>query len=237
MNRKPHQIPTPRAILRTSLITILLIASVVAFAFPWILQQKKAADHVKAISGAGFIGFALLAFEAEYGRFPDARTAAEVAERTGSTLAPPGPSANALLRQLIAAGTLTSETVCYAKTAFTHKPDNKFDTPETALAPGELGFGYVLNGDTGLKSATNHTAILLCAPLAMDGSTVSNMRFDPSPYTNRAVTLQADLSARSHRIDPTSGELLIDGNPWLTPGEDTIWGTDITPHVATPEPK
>ena len=230
--------PPPRpAIIRTSLITIFLIAAAVAFAFPWILQQKKAADQVKALSNAGFIGFALLAFEAEYGRFPDAHTAAEVAKRTGSTLAPPGPSANALLRQLIAAEMLNFETACYAKTAFTHKPDNKFSTPETALAPGELGYGYVLDGDTGLNSGTHHAAILLCAPLAMDGSTVSNMRFDPNPYNSRAVTLRVDLSARSHPINPRSGELLINGKPWLTTGEDTIWGTEITPHVATPEPR
>lgn len=78
---------------------------------------------------------------------------------------------------------------------------------------------------------------LLCSPLAMDGKTVSTTRFDPDMHHGRVVMLRIDNAATSHPINPKSGELLINGKPWLTTGSDTVWGTEITPHVATPEPK
>ncbi len=105
----------------------------------------------------------------------------------------------------------------------------------TGLTP--LGFGYLLDGDTGFDSENNPSLPVLCAPLAFDGETVSATRFDPAVYNGRAALLRINLSAISLRVHANTGELEYDGYPRLATGEGTVWGTGITPRVATPEPQ
>ena len=233
----PRRKMTPLGIFLFTLGAIVLLLVIAGLAAPMVLRCSKKSELTQALNNARNLGMALTAFEHEYGRYPDAQTAADVAERTGSTLAPPGTTANAHLRQLIAAGILDIESMGYAKTRFTRHPDEIFTTPESAFAPGELGFGYLLNGDTGFSTENNPSIFLLCSPLAMDGKNVSTTRFDPDMLYGRMVMLRIDNAATSHPINPKSGELLLNGKPWLTTGSATIWGTEITPHVAPPEPK
>jgi hypothetical protein len=239
---RPHPQPahpgiTPLGIILMTIFPIVIIALLAGIAAPLVLRSKMRPGLTESLNNSRQLGLALLEFEAEYGRFPDAQTAASVTEHTGSTLAPPGTSANDHLRQLIAAGMILTEIPFYSKAAFTQRPDNRFDTPKTILAPGELGFGYVLNGDTGFEAKNNPSLILLCSPLAFDGKTVSASKFDPDSLEGRMVTLHIDLSARSHFVDPATKDVSIDGKNWLATGDDTIWGSTITPRVAPPEPK
>jgi hypothetical protein len=230
---------TPLGIVLMSLFfIIIIITAIVCLAAPMVLRSAIRSDLTQSVNNARMVGMALAEFDTEYGRFPDAQTAVEVASRTRSNLAPPGTTANDHLRQLLAAGIINSEQAFYTKTAFTRQPDNVFDTPDTALASGEVGFGYILNGVTALgTTGTNPSIPILCAPLAFDGTSVSPTRFD-APYTDGlSILLRIDMAATSHRIDPSTGDLLLDGKPWLATGGDTPWGSEITPRVATPIPK
>jgi type II secretory pathway pseudopilin PulG len=216
---------------------IILVAAIAGMVAPMVIQQRKKAEMSMTISNARAAGLALMEFEMEYGRFPDAETAAAVAENTRSNLAIPGTSANDHLRQLIAAGIAPNEPVFYAKTDFTHEPDNAMDTPDTALAPGECGFGYVMNGETGLTTSIHPSAPVLCAPLVWDFDSVSGTNFDPYLYDRRVVLLHIDMSVRPHRLNSTTGQVMLEGHPWLATGEGTVWGTEIKPRVAVPEAK
>jgi type II secretory pathway pseudopilin PulG len=216
---------------------ILVVMALAGLTAPITVRSRKKPDQTEAINNARQIGLALLEFETEYGTYPDEKTASVVLENTKTTLNLTDLSANSFFRQLIAADMAQAETMFYCKTAFSKKPDNRFDTPETALAPGEVGFGYLLNGKSAFKTKDNPARPLLCAPLAYDGKSVSNHRFDPIPFDRRAVILRIDNSFTSLLIDPKTGEpTLKDGKSLLQTGPETIRGTD-NPTIIPPLPK
>ena len=229
---------TPLGMVLMGLFSIIIIAAIAGLAAPMVLRSATRSDLTQSLSNARIIGMALAEFDTDYGRFPDDRTAVEVASRTRSNLAPSGTTANDHLRQLLAADIINTETAFYVRTAYTRQPDNIFNTPQSALAPGENGFGYILNGDTDIStSGTNPSIPILCAPLAFDSTSVSPTRFDAQYTDGFIILLRIDMAATSHRIDPSTGDLLLDGKPWLATGGDTPWGSEITPRVATPIPK
>jgi type II secretory pathway pseudopilin PulG len=218
-------------------VVILVIGAFAVIIRPVILRAHRDVDLTKAIGNTKQLGLALLEFETEYGTYPDENTAAVVLKNTKTTLNLTGHSANSYFRQLLATEMAQSETMFYCKTAFSKKPDNRFDTPETALAPGEVSFGYILKGKTAFTTKDNPARPLLCAPLAYDGKSVSNHRFDPIPFDRRAAILRIDNSVTSLPIDPKTGEpTLKDGKTLLQTGPKTIWGTD-TPTIIPPLPK
>jgi hypothetical protein len=228
---------TPLGIVLMSTFSIIIIAILLGLSAPLVLRCRKKSDLTMALSNARQVGMALVHFSEDYGRFPDAETAHLVAGKTGSTLAPLGNSANAHLRQLIAADIVNTESVFYSKTSYTHPPDDVFDSSDTALAPGELGFGYILNGDSALGTSDFNPSIpVLVSPLAFDGKTVSATRFDPDVLDGRMILLRLDNSATSHTIDAATGDVVVNGKSWLATGSDTVWG-EMTPRVATPVSK
>jgi hypothetical protein len=219
------------------IICLIILAAIILLARPVILRARKDADLTEALGKTKQLGLALLEFETEYGTYPDEKTASVVLETTKTTLNLTGHSANSYFRQLIATEMAQTEIMFYCETAFSKKPDNRFDTPQTALAPGEVGFGYLLNGKSAFNSKDNPARILACAPLAYDGKSVSTHRFDPIPFDNRAAILRIDNSVTSLPIDPKTGELTLkDGKSLLQTGPETIWGTD-TPTIIPPLPK
>jgi type II secretory pathway pseudopilin PulG len=218
-------------------VVILVIGAFAVIIRPVILRAHRDVDLTKAIGNTKQLGLALLEFETEYGTYPDENTAAVVLKNTKTTLNLTGHSANSYFRQLLATEMAQTEIMFYCKTAFSKRPDNRFDTPQTALAPGEVGFGYLLNGKSAFNSKDNPARILACAPLAYDGKSVSTHRFDPIPFDNRAAILRIDNSVTSLPIDPKTGELTLkDGKTLLQTGPETIWGTD-TPTIIPPLPK
>ena len=205
--------------------------------WPMIARERTKAWQTSAISSLRGIGFAMFEFETAYGSFPDSVTAPLVTARSKSHLDLSGNAANDYFRQLLAANVITYETVFHAVTAFSKKPDNRFDSTETALAPGEVGFGDLMNGKSALASKGNPARPLACAPLAYDGKTVSDRRFDPSMYDGKAVILRIDNSVTSLFIDPGTGSLrLKQGRDLLETGPESVWGDDVTPVIVPPLP-
>lgn len=201
------------------LIFISLLAGLTA---PLIIRQRKKADQVEAINNARSFGLALFEFKAEYGSYPDDSTAEAVATATESEKIT-GNSSNARFRQLIRAGISQSETVFYAKSAGTHKPDNVFDG-DHALAKGECGFAYVGNLLT-----TDETP----RPLAMAPFVPGTDLFDPAPYDGKAVILWTDGSVKSINIKRGTGHVIFEGKDLLDPAHP-VWGGK-PPVLALPE--
>lgn len=219
-------------------VMLVLIALVAALVWPVVKDQKRKADQTRAISNLRQLGFAMYEFETAYGRFPDSVSAPMVKAKSKLRLDLSGHSANAYFRQLIAAELAQSESFFFAPTRFSHKPDNRFDGNGNALSPGEVGFGYLMNGGTAFNTKGNPARPLACAPLAFDGETVSDRKFDAKLYRGKGVILRIDNSVSSLPIHPQTGEVMFDnGKSLLDTGPDTVWGDGISPTIATPLPK
>ncbi len=215
------------------LVVIVIIAALAGLTAPMVIRQRKKADQTEAVNNARQIGLALFEFETEYSKFPDSDTAQDVAKAT-ETPAAAGDSANDRFRQLIRAGIAQSEAMFYAKTAFTKKPDNIYNTDEKALEAGEVGYGMITKADgKGFSAAGNPSRPIVVAPFteALDG------KFDSDFYDGKAVILKLDNSVTSLNVVKTSGNVLMNGKSLLATGEDTVWGTETTPQFAYPKKK
>jgi prepilin-type N-terminal cleavage/methylation domain-containing protein len=216
------------------LVVIVIIAALAGLTAPMVIRQRKKADQTEAVNNARQIGFALFEFETAYGSFPDSATATEVKEATESTLNLGTASANDYFRQLIAAEVSQSEAMFYAKTAFTKKPDNVYNG-QNALEKGEVGFGYIMNQNVAFSTAGNPARPVVVAPLAYP---FSNGQFDTDMYDFKAVVLRIDNSATSLPILKSSKLAQLGGGKnLLQTGEETIWGTGVTPTIVNPDPK
>ena len=203
--------------------TLLVGVSIIAgLTVPLVMRQRKKADQTEATSNARSFGLALLEFESEYGRFPDASTAALVANDT-NTPEITDSSSNARFRQLFRAGITQSEFSFYAKAVGTHKPDGVI-SGDQALAPGECGFAYVEN----IRTDDN-----IPRPLAMAPFVKGSTQFDHMPFDGKAVILWSDNSVRAVPIDRFTGEVMIDGQNLLDPAHP-IWG-GVPPSLLLPE--
>ena len=189
------------------------IAFLAGLTAPMVIRQRKKADQTEAFSNARSFGLALFEFEAEYGSYPNAATAATVAEQTG-TPEITGDSSNARFRQLIRAGITQSEQMFYANADGIEKPDGII-SGDDALAPGECGFGYIEN-----VSANDSPRPIALAPF-VPGSD----RLDPLPFAGKAVVLWSDNSVRSLNIDRVTREAELDGQNILDPTHPIWEGT------------
>lgn len=181
---------------------------------------------------------ALFEFEREYGRFPDESTAAKIRQKTGRRFNLGNTSSNEYFRQLIAAGFVEKENLFYSKTGYTKKPDNRTDPSDMVLAPGEVGFGYLMDGKSAFNTEGNPARPLACSPLAFDGKNVSDQYFDSSIHDRKAIVLRIDISVQSLPIlSATRRAMLGGGKHLLQTGEDTVWGTTARPVIVPPLPK
>ena len=216
------------------LVVIVIIAALAGLTAPMVIRQRKKADQTEAVNNARQIGIALFEFETEYGTFPDDSTATAVKDATDTALVA-GNKSNDRFRQLIRAGIAQSESMFYAKTAFTKKPDGILTSDIQALAAGEVGFGIIMDkGTKGLSAAGNPSRPIIGAPfkIALDGT------FDSDFYDGKAVVLKLDNSVTSFPIVPTSGNVKINGKTMLETGDQTVWGTtQVTPQWSYPAPK
>ena len=218
------------------LVVIVIIAALAGLAYPQILRAKKKADTTQATSNARQVGTALMEFESEYGTYPDSATAQTVQQNTGSQLTLTGSTSNDMFRQLIAAGITNSEEIFYAKTPYTKKPDNVFNTSGTALAAGECGFAYLMNGNDAFSTSGNPARPIVATPVLMSGGTSG--QFDPNPFDSKAIVLRADTSVQSLNIRTTDKQVVISGGKTLTQtGDDTVWGTGVTVSIVPPSQK
>jgi hypothetical protein len=218
----------------------LIVVALLLWAMPrqMLVRSQHKYIQTNTISHAHQIGVAMLEFEREFGRFPDQSTAAKVPPMEGMEWKLGDSSANDFFRQLIAAGVTDNETMFYADTAFSKKPDNLIIPGEKALAPGEVGFGYLMNGNSAFNTRGNPVRPLACAPLGFDGKTVSDRTFDVSVYGGRAVLLRIDNSTASLPILKSSRMPAIGGGRFLLDtGPDTVWGDSVTPVIVPPLPR
>jgi len=216
------------------LVVIVIIAALAGLTAPMVIKQRKKADQTEAVSNARQIGLALFEFETAYGSFPDATTGDTVTQQTGTTLTFPGGTANDYFRQLIAAEIAQAESMFYAKTSFTKKPDNVYNTTAKALGKGEVGFGYLLNTTNAFSTAGNPSRPIVAAPLAYP---FADGKFDPDMYDFKAVVLKIDNSVTSLQIRKTDSKVVLGTSDLITPGEETVWGKDARPTIANPESK
>ena len=217
------------------LVVIVIIAALAGLTAPMVIRQRKKADQTEAVSNARQIGLALFEFETAYGSFPDSTTATTVTENTESVLPLGTANSNDYFRQLLAAEVCQSEAMFYAKTGFTKKPDNVFNTAANALAPGEVGYGYIMNTNTAFSTAGNPARPIVAAPLAFPFETG---KFDTDLYDYKAVVLRIDNSVQSVPILKSTKLAQVGGGKnLLGTGQDTVWGTDVKPTMVNPQPK
>ncbi|MFT4177065.1 MAG: prepilin-type N-terminal cleavage/methylation domain-containing protein [Luteolibacter sp.] len=215
------------------LVVIAILAVLAGFATPQLLRQRKKGDLMQATNNIRQIGLALTDFEQDYGSYPDRSTAETVKQNTETQLDISGTSANDYFRQLIASEICKSETIFYAKTAFSKKPDDVLNTTETALGKGENGFGYVMNGDSGFSTSGSPARPIVVAPLAFP---FAEGQFDPDTYDNKAVIWRVDGSAIAVNVMSSNKQAQLGGGKrLLQTGEGSVWGDDgVTPKIANP---
>jgi len=218
------------------LVVIVIIAALAALTAPMVIRQRRKADQTQATNNARQIGMAMFEFEAEYGSFPDSSTADTVTKNTATSLTLGNSSSNDYFRQLIAAGIAQNEEMFYAKTSYTKKPDNVFNTPATALIAGENGFGYLLNGTSGFSVSGNSARPLAITPLL---NAQTDGTCDPDMFDGKAVVLRMDNSVQSYSIRTTDKKVIVPGGrTLLETGDDTPWGSSgVTPTLSAPEKK
>lgn len=186
------------------------------------VNRKGGCDQTEEVSNARQIGLALIEFQEEYGKVPDATTVAAVRSKTGTLLLLETKTSNDFFRQLFATGMTQSENMFYAKTKGTHRSDGLIDGAH-ALGKGECGYTYFL----GATKEGNPSRPLVAAPMIPNTD-----RFDPKPYKGKAVILKMDNSVSSLTIDK-SGHVFVDGRNLMDP-HHPIW-EGHPPAIAWPE--
>jgi len=228
---KAHRLSARGFTLVELLVVITIIAALVGLTAPMVMKQVKKGPFVEALGNSKQIGLALMEFEKDYGSYPDKDTLADVKQNTESPLAQTGgTTSNDYFRQLLAAGH-GNEKMFYAKAVGTKKPDDITSPPSKALEAGEVGFGYILDGTTAFSSSNNTNIPVAVTPL-LKGSTEL---FDAGPFGDKAVILRIDGSASELTISKSKRAMLPGGKNLLAKGDDTVWGSDITPKVAAPK--
>jgi hypothetical protein len=212
---------TMRWILRVGLGCFVLMA-LAGLTSPVIVRSPRGADRVEAINNIKQVNLALLDFDSDFGALPDASTIPAVTAKTSTTLALGSSSSNELFRQLIAAGTATSEKIFWAKSAGTPRKPNDILGADT-LKKGECAFTYL----AGLSTSSDPAAPLLMAPVIP-----GTWKFDPKPFDGKAVVLRVDGSAKAEPIDK-HGDVMIGGMNIFDPRQPYWRGK--TPDIKWPE--
>jgi prepilin-type N-terminal cleavage/methylation domain-containing protein len=213
------------------LVVIVIIAALAGLTAPMVIRQRKKADQTEAVNNARQIGIALMDFDSEYSSYPGDNTAQAVADITGTDKIS-GKDSNDYFRQLIRAGISESEAMFYAKCKFTRKPDGVYTEDSDALKAGEVGFGLITMGVSGMNTAGNSGRPVVAAPFTTD----LDGKFDYDVYDGKAVVLRVDNSVVSLQLNKKSGLFTISGSALFSTGANTVWGeTADTPGWAFPK--
>lgn len=216
-SQPPVEMRKPRSMWRSvwiGLLVFVLIVVVAGLTAPMTIRCRKKSEQTEAVNNARQIGLALLEFETEYGKLPEAGTIEQVVKNSGNPLPLQIRTSNDFFRQLIVAGIAQSETMFYAQIAGTKKPDGRMAGAD-ALAKSECGFSYI----SGLSFKGNPSRPLIVTPL-IPGTD----RFDPTKFDGKAVILKMDNSVTSFTISK-DGHVMQDGINLLDP-KNPIWGPD-----------
>ena len=219
------------------LVVIVIIAALAGLTAPMVIRQRKKADQTEAVNNAKQIGLAMFEFENAYGSFPDGNATVSQIPAGNFTITSPD-SSNDYFRQFMAAEISQSEAMFYAKAGYSKKPDNVY-TGTSALAPGEVGFGYIMNGTAAFSTAGNPSRPIVVAPLAFAGGAIStDGKIDVDMYDSKAVVLRIDNSVQSLNVTRSTQQASMGGNATLlTGGDNSVWGTGVTPKIVAPDKK
>lgn len=193
---------------------ILMLAMILILGF-WIflLWMTRPRPHHYSIrnatSNARQLGLVLFEFENEYGKYPDASTAAAVRAGTGSKLALSDRTSNDLFAQLLVGRFASSEKMFYVDAKSAKKPDDIFDTDESILAHGECAFAYIPG--RALWASDRYTRPLAFGPVIPGTSSL-----DPKSCDGKAIILRVDNSVTELPID-ASGKAIDNGMDFLDP--------------------
>jgi hypothetical protein len=197
---------------------------------PSFIRVRKNLNQVVAMSNGKSMVLALSDFAAEYGSFPDRETAKAVRQNTNTTLDLDGDSANAYFRQMIAAGIAKAEEPFFSVTPYSlKKPDNNMRGAE-ALLPGEVGFGYLMDGNKAMP-AGDPNRIIAVTPL-LDATATGE--FDPEPLDGKAALVFLDFSVKLVPISKDKKVRVRGSQTLLEAGEGTLWGDTIHPVIKPP---
>lgn len=198
----------------------------------WSRRSAKKMERTRAISHAKQVYLVMMDFEADYGSFPDDRTAAKDPALTIFT----GTHSNDYLGQLIAGGYTKSEELFYSYDArySRRKPDGVISPDANILGKGECGFSYVMAEDKGIRRglSTKDTADLpiLAAPLVNEWGSC-----DKKSFEGRGMYLRIDGSARIERLRSSDQKIrLMGGLTLFDTTSGSAWGA-LTPVVLLPE--
>jgi prepilin-type N-terminal cleavage/methylation domain-containing protein len=218
------------------LVVIVIIAALAGLTAPKLISMRKKGDQVVAMNNGRSMVLSMNEFSTEYGGLPDKETAKQVTENTGSKLNLNGDTSNDYFRQLIAAGVIKSEEPFYSKTPYsTKKPDNNV-TGTKALDVGEVGFGYIMNGNGNVAIGTADPNRIIAATPLLNATTKGE--FDIGPLDGKAALVYLDSSVKLLTIRDDNKKVAIPGSKTLLDGgEGTIWGADIKPVMKAPKKK
>lgn len=216
------------------LVVVAIIVALAAVAGPNILRMKKKGDLAATTRSASNLGQALMEFQMEFSSFPSDSTAEAVINEKGDTKFKlnqlKGATANDYFRQLLANG-YKSEEPFFAKTTYTRKPDNMREGAE-ALAAGEVGYGYLMNGAEGIPAEDPNLPVAVTPLFAAS----TKGEFDSSIYDGKGIMVCVDGSVKqlSIRDDKKAN---LGKKPLLETGDKTFWGNDIKPIIRPPKRK
>ncbi|MDA7882466.1 hypothetical protein N9A94_09205 [Akkermansiaceae bacterium] len=215
------------------LFVCVLLLIIGLLAIPKLRKMKADANESKVRAYLSSLGIAMTEFDSQYGDFPSKLTK-ELLQDEGCKL-PEGDTANAYLAQLLASKTIDSEKVFYVPGLDgTKEGDDVIDSPETTLARGENGYGYVIPNENGFLSAGVRSSRepVLVVPVLKGGP---NPKFDRRLFQGSGLLLHLDTSVGNYPIN-TQSELLDSktGKNLFHPGDDTIWGKSTTIDVKAP---
>lgn len=238
---EPEEAPASGKKSRGEMLGIVVVLVLIAMALaglssPVILKSRKAADRTEAINNVKQIGAMLIEFDTEYGSFPDDETALEVKRRTKTDFTLTGQYSNDYFRQMLTGEGGKSEKPFWAKSPQSpKKADDNFSSPAKALAAGEVGFSYIMASPTQGQSASGEPS----RPVVVTPSYQfrPDWTFDPDVHAGKAVILRLDNSATAMQIREDNKKVSTNSGKTLgDTGDQTPWGTDITPFMRAPQP-
>ena len=208
---------------------LIVIGALAVILAPLFIRSKRPPLAI-ATKSAFNLSVAMLEFQMEYGSFPDDETAKLVGPKCPYPYVLSGPHSNDYLRQLIAAGLVKSEDPFFVRGMFgREKPDNRMENGR-ALEPGEVGWGYVMDGNKAISNES-YAAPLLVAPLMPDGPPGT---CNPKLFNKHAPVICVDGSVKDLWISPDGHLRIKDGKLLLETGPGTVWPAGVTPVIRPP---
>ncbi|MDX1680953.1 MAG: hypothetical protein R3242_09505, partial [Akkermansiaceae bacterium] len=180
-----------------TLAALLVVVAVIVLALPKVVRSSRHTQLLDALNHVRQMNILLIDFQADYGSYPNEKTAAEFAGKNHAYASELGTeSSNDFFRQFFAVDFIESEEIFYAKVRGSRRPDGQLGAGE-AIAKGECGFAYVLWEDA-LKIPDEGP--LLITPM-IPGKREFDYELSKEHYGKKVVILRADGMVETLRIN------------------------------------